>query len=214
MASEPDPVRGQELFKACIRCHEVGEGAKNKVGPHLDGLIGRAAGSLDGFNYSGALKSAGKDGLVWTAETLDQYITKPREFIKGNRMSYLGMAKTEDRADLIGWLETISRAAPSDDVTPDPASTIVGFAESVLALEGDPAFGEYLSGDCVTCHQVSGNADGIPSIIGIPKDYFVRALFEYKNNIRQNEVMKSRVVNLSNEEIAALAAYFETLQPQ
>ena len=95
-----------------------------------------------------------------------------------------------------------------------PASAVVGFAESVLALEGDPAFGEYLSGDCVTCHQVSGNADGIPSIIGIPKDYFVRALFEYKNNIRQNEVMKSRVVNLSNEEIAALAAYFETLKPQ
>ena len=80
--------------------------------------------------------------------------------------------------------------------------------------EGDPEYGEYLAGECVTCHQPSGHADGIPSIVGLPKDYFVRALFEYKTNVRSNEVMKLRVANLANEEIAALAAYFSGLEPQ
>ena len=81
-------------------------------------------------------------------------------------------------------------------------------------MEGDPEYGEYLAGECVTCHQETGHADGIPSIVGVPKDYFIRALFEYKNNIRSNEVMKLRVANLTNEEIAALAAYFNGLEPQ
>jgi cytochrome c553 len=65
-------------------------------------------------------------------------------------------------------------------------------------LEGDPEYGEYLAGECVTCHQATGHADGIPSIVGLPKDYFViRSLFEYRTNVRSNEVMKLRVANLS-----------------
>jgi cytochrome c len=71
-----------------------------------------------------------------------------------------------------------------------------------------------LSGDCVTCHQTTGQVAGIPSIVGLPKDYFIRAMFEYKTNVRSNEVMKLRVANLANEEIAALAAYFGSLQPK
>ena len=66
----------------------------------------------------------------------------------------------------------------------------------------------------MTCHQPTGHVEGIPSIVGLPRDYFIRSLFEYKNNIRSNEVMKLRVGNLSNEEIAALAAYFGSLEPQ
>jgi cytochrome c len=91
---------------------------------------------------------------------------------------------------------------------------VTGFADIVLQMEGDPEYGEYLAGECVTCHQASGHADGIPSIVGLPKDYFVTSLFEYLNNVRSNDVMKLRVANLSNEEIAALAAYFSSLEPQ
>ena len=83
-----------------------------------------------------------------------------------------------------------------------------------LQIEGDREFGEYLAGECVTCHQASGqSAGGVPAIVGMPREYFIEALFEYKTNVRSNEVMKLRVVNLENEDIAALAAYFESLQP-
>ena len=132
-------------------------------------------------------------------------------------MSYRGMSDPDDRSVLIGWLAATSVSQPGELVESDeeaasgPASS---FADIVLALEGDPDYGEYLAGECVTCHQASGHADGIPSIVGLPKEYFVTALFEYKTNVRRNEVMKLRVVNLANEEIAALAAYFSGLEPQ
>jgi cytochrome c len=214
LALEGDPIRGEILFKACSNCHEVGEGAKNKVGPHLDGIFGRTAGSLDGFNYSGAMKKAGAEGLLWSEHSLEEYIAKPRDFIKGNRMSFRGMDNPQDRKDIVAWLQRVSLNSPSDDPEPELASEVVGFTAAVLEIQGDVAYGEYLSGECVTCHQISGRAGGIPSVVGLPKDYFVRSLFEYKTNIRSNEVMKTRVANLTNEEIAALAAYFASIQPQ
>lgn len=209
-----DASRGEALFKACSQCHEVGARAKNKVGPHLDGVFGRKAGSIVGFKYSSAMKRAGDGGLVWSVDAIDAYIHKPRTFIKGNRMSYRGMESDQDRADLVAWLEQISLTKPSADANVPSTNAVVGFAAAVLEIDGDPAYGSYLSGECVTCHQISGKADGIPSIVGLPRDYFVRSLFEYKTNIRQNEVMKTRVSNLTDEEIAALAVYFSSLTPQ
>ena len=85
-------------------------------------------------------------------------------------------------------------------------------AGAVLAIAGDPAYGEYLGGECVTCHLVSGASEGIPPIAGLPKDYFITTMLEYKTGIRPNEVMKSRVERLSDEELAALAEYFSNLQ--
>lgn len=163
------------------------------------------------------MKEAGEAGLVWSASTLDSYLEKPRDFIKHNRMSYRGMEYAADRADLIAYLEIATAATPAADPARqegDASGPAGSFTDIVLKLEGDPEYGEYLSGECVTCHQVSGAVEGIPSIVGIPKAYFIRSLFEYKTNVRSNEVMKLRVQNLTNEEIAALAAYFEGLQPQ
>lgn len=208
---------GSQLFRACAACHEIGEGARHKVGPHLDGLFGRQAGSLPDFRYSDGMRSAGDEGLVWNAEALDAYLEKPRDFIKGNRMSFRGMPDAEDRAELVVWLETATQQSPSQEPAKSelPAhGPVRSFTDMVLQIEGDPEYGEYLAGECVTCHQTSGHADGIPSIVGLPKDYFVRSLFEYRTNVRSNEVMKLRVANLANDEIAALAAYFSSLEPQ
>jgi len=217
LAADDIDTAGERLFTQCKTCHEVGEGARHKIGPHLDGIIGRAAGSLEGFKYSTAMRLAGETGLVWDEKALDSYLEKPRDFIRGNRMSYRGMSDPEDRAVLIEWLAAASVSQPGGPVGSDDAAAsgpASSFADIVLALEGDPDYGEYLAGECVTCHQASGHADGIPSIVGLPKDYFVTALFEYKTNVRRNEVMKLRVANLANEEIAALAAYFSGLEPQ
>ncbi|MFN3852827.1 MAG: c-type cytochrome [Phreatobacter sp.] len=83
------------------------------------------------------------------------------------------------------------------------------------ARSGDRALGEYLSSECVTCHQVSGRQTaGIPAIVGLPEDAFVAMMNSYKRRERENQVMQTMAARLSEEEIAALAAYFGSLRPQ
>jgi cytochrome c553 len=81
------------------------------------------------------------------------------------------------------------------------------------ATAGDVAFGEYLAAECVTCHQRSGQAHGIPAIIGWPQDQFVAVLNSYKWKERDNAVMQTIAGKLTDDEIEALAAYFESLDP-
>ncbi|MCK7615338.1 c-type cytochrome [Roseibium sediminicola] len=213
LAQEGDPAKGEKVFQACKSCHQVGAEARNGVGPHLDGLFERKAGAIEGFKYSSAMKKLGEDGLVWNDFTLDQYLEKPRDYVPGTRMSFRGMKDKQDRTDVIAYLKALSQEAPAADPTASgTARPEIGGA--AMHLEGDPEYGEYLSSECVTCHQISGRADGIPSIIGWPREPFIRALFEYKTNVRSHQVMQNMTVNLGNEEIAALAAYFGSLDPQ
>jgi len=80
--------------------------------------------------------------------------------------------------------------------------------EAIMAIDGDPAFGEYLGGECATCHRRSAPSEGIPQISGIDAHHFVRAMIEYREKIRTSEVMRTTAARLSDEEIAALAAHF------
>ena len=82
---------------------------------------------------------------------------------------------------------------------------------TMLHASGDRALGQYLSSECVTCHQLSGKYDGIPPIIGWPETSFVQIMNEYRNKDRQNPVMQTIAGRLSPDEIAALAAYFASL---
>jgi len=91
------------------------------------------------------------------------------------------------------------------------ALALVPSAQSVKAA-GDRAFGEYLSLECVTCHQVTGRFDGIPPIIGWPEASFVEIMTQYRTKARANPVMQTIAGRLSEEEIAALAAYFGSLK--
>jgi cytochrome c len=93
-----DPAAGEKLYSRCQGCHSVDV---NRVGPRHQGLFGRAAGSLDDYNYSEAMKAS---GVVWDETTLDQFLTAPREFIKGTKMPFSGMKDAGERADLIAYL--------------------------------------------------------------------------------------------------------------
>ena len=101
--AEGDAVHGKKVFKKCAACHSL-EAGKKKIGPSLHGVMGRTAGTLDGFKYSKAMVAYGESGKVWDAETLSIYLEAPRKVVKGTRMSYGGLKKPKDRDDLIAYL--------------------------------------------------------------------------------------------------------------
>lgn len=105
MAAEGDPVNGENVYKKCKICHQIGEGAKNQVGPEQNGVVGRKAGTAEGFNYSPAMKEAGEKGLVWTEENLHKYLENPKEFVPKNKMAFVGLKSEKDRDDVIAYLK-------------------------------------------------------------------------------------------------------------
>ncbi|WP_424982814.1 c-type cytochrome [Maritalea sp. S77] len=105
--ADGDADKGENVFKKCKACHMVGDGAKNRVGPALNNIFGAVAGTQD-FKYSKAMIAKGEEGLVWTVETLDPYLEKPRAYIKGTKMSFAGLKKEKDREDVIAYLMQFS----------------------------------------------------------------------------------------------------------
>ncbi len=104
--AEGDAVAGEKIFKKCKACHQVGDGAKNRVGPVLNGIVDNEIASVEDFKYSKAFLAKKAEGLVWTDEVLDTYLTKPKKFIPGTKMSYAGLKKEGDRANVIAYLKT------------------------------------------------------------------------------------------------------------
>ncbi|KPP83705.1 MAG: diheme cytochrome c [Rhodobacteraceae bacterium HLUCCA08] len=208
-----DPDRGQELYVYCSGCHQVGRGAENGIGPHLNNIFDRGAAALDGFRYSDDLQRAARNGLIWDYDNLDAYIENPQILVSGTRMSFDGFEDQQDRDDVIAYLRRYS-ADPSNipEAAPTARALDHGVAPEVLAIVGDPAYGEFLASECTSCHQASGTDSGIPSITNWPVDTFVIAMHAYKNGRRTHQVMNMMAGRLSDEEIAALAAYFATIE--
>jgi cytochrome c len=102
VAAAGDPVAGERVFGTCKVCHQVGENAKNAVGPKQNGLLGRKAGTIEGFNYSEANKNS---GIVWTEETLKEYLRDPRKMIPGTKMVFGGIKEDQKIDDLIAYLK-------------------------------------------------------------------------------------------------------------
>jgi len=101
-----DPALGEKVFKKCKACHVV-DSDKNKTGPHLVNIMGRQAGSVEGFTkYSKAIKES---GIVWDEATLDGFLEKPKSYLKGTRMAFAGLKKEEDRANVIAYLKQFSQ---------------------------------------------------------------------------------------------------------
>jgi cytochrome c553 len=90
-----------------------------------------------------------------------------------------------------------------------------GLANTPGLIKGDRALGEYLSNECVACHQISGKpVGGIPPIVGVPEDQFLVLMHAYRDKLRDNEVMRAITSRLSDGEIASLAAYFSSIKPK
>ena len=204
-----DAEAGKKVFRKCGDCHQVGQGAIDRLGPHLNGIFGRRAATHADFPYSKSMKRAGDDGLIWTAETLDTYLKNPRALISNTRMSFRGLKDDTKRENLLAYLRDFSDN-PSDfpEAEPTARGTDHDLDPAILALKGDPEFGEYLASECLTCHQSDGGADGIPSITLWPTEDFVVAMHAYKRKLRPHPVMQM----MNDEEIAALAAYFNNLE--
>ncbi|MGI1661625.1 c-type cytochrome [Palleronia sp. KMU-117] len=210
-----DAARGAEIFVQCSGCHEVGPGAENAIGPHLNGVFGRRAAAFEDYRYSKGLDRAGSDGLVWDLDTLDAYLENPRILVSGTRMSFPGLPDKQDRNDVLAYLRQFSASPqniPEAVPTARPRDPDLTLEPEILAIQGDPAYGEYLSNECKTCHQASGADEGIPSITNWPAEDFVLAMHAYKRKIRPHPVMQMMAGRLSDEEIAALAAYFEAIE--
>jgi cytochrome c len=208
-----DATRGATVFKDCTSCHQIGNGAKNRVGPHLNGVFGRSAGSVEGAKYSKSMIRAGDDGLIWTEETLDAYLENPKALVSKTRMSFRGIKNTTDRSDVLAYLRAFSDD-PSNIPEAEPTATGTNhdLDPAILAIQGDPEYGEYLASECSTCHQTDGANDGIPGITGWLVEDFAVAMHAYKRKLRPHPVMQMMAGRLSDEEIAALAAYFKDLE--
>ncbi len=106
IASAQDVENGQSLFRQCRACHQIGANAKNLVGPQLTAIVGRKAGTVEGFNYSEANKAAGAKGLVWDETQLMAYLENPLQFMPGTKMAYAGLKDEADRKDLVAYLKS------------------------------------------------------------------------------------------------------------
>ncbi len=101
-AAAQDAAAGEKVFAKCKICHQIGENAKNFVGPVLNGVVGRHAGSYPGYNYSEANKNS---GVTWDEPTLKEYLKDPKAKVPGTKMVFPGLASDEDIANVIAYLK-------------------------------------------------------------------------------------------------------------
>ncbi len=105
-AQAQDATKGQAAFNRCRACHAIGPGAHNKAGPQLNGIVGRKAAAVPGFDYSEAMKAQGVAGLVWTEAKLSAYLQSPDAFLPGGVMAFAGVKDEGQLQDLIAFLKT------------------------------------------------------------------------------------------------------------
>lgn len=166
---------GAIIFKKCQACHAVGEGAKHKVGPHLNDLIGRTAGTAEGFKYSPAMVAAGEAGLVWDAEALATFLSNPKAAVKGTKMAFAGLKKADDIANIAAYLATFSEGAgdaPAEAEGGDTAMPIEPEVADAAPAQPTTAEGGLVFGIGRTATEeeiVAWDIDVRPDGLGLPE---------------------------------------------
>ena len=148
--AKADSSRGEKVFRKCVACHTVEKGGRKKIGPNLWDIVGAPVGAREGFRYSRAMLAFGGS---WTPERLDAYLAKPRRFVKGGSMSFVGLKREQDRADVIAFLNGMSdspadfgKALEASAGLPPPVSE--DFGVMVAAPGASETFDA-----CTSCHS-------------------------------------------------------------
>jgi S-disulfanyl-L-cysteine oxidoreductase SoxD len=136
--ADGDADAGKKVFNKCKACHAVGDGAKHRVGPELNELFGRTAGSTEGYKYSNAMAEAGQGGLIWDAESLSTYLANPKGMVKGTKMAFAGLKKDDEIADVLAYLKTFSQETAAAPAAVETAETPVETADASPAAEAAP----------------------------------------------------------------------------
>ena len=216
-ASAQDAEAGAKVFKKCKACHAVGEGARNKIGPHLNKLVGRTAGAIEGFKYSKAMKEAGTAGTIWKEDTLDQYLTAPKKFIKGTKMAFVGLKKEEDRKNLFAYLSSLDNdtaqnsdtsaktelAVATPDAQPEPPVFTDEFLNDSVNFDKGK---ELWYAQCTHCHGFKAYPGKAPKLK--PNKY--TADFVYKRVTKGFKKMPGWEETFSQAERMAIVAYVKS----
>jgi cytochrome c len=105
LLAKADPKKGEQLVKVCVQCHTFNKGGPNKIGPNLWGITEENMAAVAGYQFSAAMQAHKSE--KWDPDKLNQWLWKPQSLIKGTKMTFAGMPKAEDRADVISYLETL-----------------------------------------------------------------------------------------------------------
>ena len=131
LLAQADLAKGEQLFGKCVSCHTINPGGPNGIGPNLHGVLGEAIGKgVGGFAFSSALSGHGGN---WTFEDMDAWLKSPKAFAPGTKMSFAGLSKPQDRADIIAYLNTQGSNLPLPKAEAAPAEA------APAAAEGQPA---------------------------------------------------------------------------
>lgn len=131
LLASADLAKGEATFAKCASCHTINSGGANGIGPNLFGVVGKPVGShVAGFAYSDALKGKGGD---WSFDNLNEWLKSPKAFAPGTKMTFAGLSKPEDRANLIAWMNTQGSNLPLPAAEAAPAA-----AEAAAPAEGEP----------------------------------------------------------------------------
>jgi cytochrome c len=162
LMASADAGKGESVAKKCAACHTFEQGGANKVGPNLWNIVNKPIASVDGFSYSDSMTEFGAGGKVWDYETLDHFIAKPKDLVSGTKMTFGGMSKGTDRADLIAYLRTLSDSpaplpeAPAGDSADAGGATETASAEPMQDTATDAGDS---SGDAAMTEQPEAPAD-------------------------------------------------------
>jgi len=163
LLAKADPAKGQQIAVKCQACHDFTKGGPNKIGPNLWGIVGSKPAEVPGYSFSDAMKA--RQDKPWTYEALNEFLTAPRSFVPGTKMTFAGLSKIEDRADVIAWLRTLS-----DNPVPLPSPADVAAAEKAYqdatakpAASTAPAAGSTAATSTATATQPAANTSAATS---------------------------------------------------
>lgn len=136
LLASADVAKGEKVFAKCSSCHSINSGGANGIGPNLYGIMGKPHASVAGFAYSDALKS--KSG-PWTFDEMNAWLTSPKAYAEGTKMSFAGLGKAEDRANLMAWMNTQTGSPLPLPAAPAPEAAPAAEGETAPAAEGEAA---------------------------------------------------------------------------